>query len=103
MSEETPGVPTIEWRRALDNSVIISEESITVGSPLTNGQITTVTLEFSPIKTSHGGQYTCRANISSSILEGPQTVFVTEDVIVQSMSCTCVNKQGRACIMNRRQ
>ena len=90
VSEETPGEPTVEWRRVSDNSIVTSEDSITVGNPLTVGQITTVTLEFNPIKTSHAGQYTCRANITSSPLEGPQTVFVTEDIIVQSMLCACV-------------
>ena len=89
VSEETPGEPTVEWRRVSDDNIVTSEDSITVGNPSTVGKITTVTLEFNPIKTSHAGQYTCRANISSSPLEGPQTVFVTEDIIVQSMLCAC--------------
>ena len=85
VSEETTGVPTVEWRRNSDDSTVIGEESITVGIPVTVNQTTTLTLYFTPLKTSHGGQYICRANISSSDLEAPKTVSVNTDVVVQSM------------------
>ena len=90
MSEEAAGVPTVEWRRHSDDSRVISEESIAVGIPVTVGQTTTLTLGFTPLKTSHGGQYICQANVSSSDLEAPKTVSVAEDVIVQSEMCAYV-------------
>ena len=29
--------------------------------PMVSGAVTTLTLSFNPLRTSHGGQYTCRA------------------------------------------
>ena len=53
--------PTVEW---LDSKqyTVTSGSDITVGSVMSSGSsMSTLTLEFNPLHTSHGGQYTCRA------------------------------------------
>ena len=45
-------------------TVIDSEDAITVGQAVTEGSVTTSILTFNPLRTSHGGMYTCMANIS---------------------------------------
>ena len=76
--------PDVEWLDP-DNNVVATGGDITVGSPETSGTTTTLTLTFNPLLTSHGGEYTCRANITIekiSIIDLSNTDSI--DVIVQS-------------------
>ena len=53
--------PDVMW---LDrNNVPVNQQDITVGEPENIGNITTLTLTFNPLRTSHVEQYTCQANV----------------------------------------
>ena len=56
--------PEVEW---LDTSRqhITTGGDITVSDPVHDGTTTTTTLQFSPLRLSHGGEVTCRANVTS--------------------------------------
>ena len=54
--------PTIEWR--LPESV--GNSSITTGGQSTSGAVSTKTLMFNPLRTSHGGVYQCTATVNIS-------------------------------------
>ena len=74
--------PTVEWQFS-NGSIIVGGNGISVGNPLTSGNTITLTLTFNPLRTSHGRQYTCSANVraKSITLSSNNTVA---DVIVQS-------------------
>ncbi len=55
--------PSVTWMYS-DGSVVLSGERIIVGSPEVMGNTTTLTLTFSPLLTSHGGEYVCLASIT---------------------------------------
>ena len=80
--------PTVEWLDSNNNTV--SGSDITVGSVMSSGNgMFTLTLEFNPLHTSHGGQYTCRATHDNlGITINNPTGSMTEEVIVES---ECVN------------
>ena len=75
--------PDVEWLDP-DNKVITTGGDITVGSPETSGTTTTLTLTFNPLHTSHGGEYTCRANITVDGISVDVTSSDSFNVIVQS-------------------
>ena len=51
--------PTVRWSDSHAEGVVLHSQS-------TNGVTSTVVLQFSPLRTSHGGEYTCSSIISSS-------------------------------------
>ncbi len=55
--------PSVTWMHS-DGSVVLSGEEIIVGSPEVMGNTTTLTLTFSPLLTSHEGEYVCLASIT---------------------------------------
>ena len=60
----------------------IADSSITVSSIVVTGKQTILSLSFSPLRTSHGGRYTCM-----SVVESPPSVkTATKDMIVKSKS-----------------
>ena len=66
---------------------MVSGGNITVGEVETQGTISTLTLSFSPVLTSNGGKYECRAAISVSWMESqpPQlSALVNMPVISKS-------------------
>ncbi len=56
--------PEVEWLNSARRP-IGTEGDITVGNPVISGLTTTITLQFSPLRLSHDGDITCRANITS--------------------------------------
>ena len=83
--------PTLEW---LDTDRrVVGGNSITVGSSVTTGTITSLTLTFDPLHISHGGRYTCRASINIFLSNSNETSDV---VVVQSKSIEDVN--GCMCV-----
>ena len=54
--------PDVVWLDS--NGTTVSGLDITVGEPNIEGSVVTRNLTFSPLHTSHGGNYTCRASIS---------------------------------------
>ena len=75
--------PQVEFLDALGQPLMRRE--IILHSPITEGRVTFLTLEFSPLVTSIGGQYMCRAiiNIPQAAIENVLTELMT-DVTVQS-------------------
>ncbi len=55
--------PSVTWMHS-DGSVVLSGEQIAVGSPEVMSNTTTLTLTFTPLHTSHGGEYVCLASIT---------------------------------------
>ena len=77
-------VPTIQWEYS-NGSAVEGGSTFTLSAMVTSGNTTTRNLTFSPLRTSHGGEYTCRAiiyipSISISALSNSQST----DVVVQS-------------------
>ena len=58
---------TVEWVGS-DGDVVTSEENKMVGEVEVQGTVSTLSLSFSPVFSSDGGSYTCRAAISVSWL-----------------------------------
>ena len=77
-------VPTIQWEYS-NGSAVEGGSTSTLSDMVTSGNTTTHNLTFSPLQTSHGGEYTCRAiiNIPSISISGLNSSKST-DVVVQS-------------------
>ena len=73
---------SVGWYGA--NGLISSGHGIVVGTTMmSNGNIT-VSLEFSPLRTAHGGQFSCRATVTSSAAPYTYTRSSEVDIIVES-------------------
>ena len=72
------GSPSLQWQYSNGN-VVATGGDITVSSQETSGSITTLTLTFNSLQTSHGGEYICR-----SVVEGTVERTAMENVTVQS-------------------
>ena len=72
------GSLSIQWQYS-NGSNVTTGGDITVGSQETSGSITTLTLTFNPLQTSHGGEYICR-----SVVQGTVERTAMENVTVQS-------------------
>ena len=82
-------VPTIQWEYS-NGSAVEGGSTSTLSDMVTLGNTTTHNLTFSPLQTSHGGEYTCRAiinipSISISVLNASQTF----GVVIQSKMMLC--------------
>ena len=64
-----------------DGTQVVSTGPVRVGVPLTSGATTSISLRFTTLLTSHGGEYTCRGNLVSQ--EIMYTISALQDVIVQ--------------------
>ena len=71
--------PTVQWLYSSNGTAVTNGSVITVGTQRATGSTTTLTLSFSPLHTSHGGQYTCR----STTYTPSSTVTATRNVTVQ--------------------
>ena len=82
--EDLVVVPILQWKYS-NGSVVNSGSSFTLSAMITSGNATTYNLTFNPLRTSHGGEYTCRAiiNISSISISGLSSSQSSE-VVVQS-------------------
>ena len=92
VTEEVVGLtnmPTLQWLNSSDQ--VFDGEGITVGQLQQNETTATLVLTFDPVRTSHGGEYTCQGTLESP--PGPlmntteQTVSVQSKCIVPS-SCS---------------
>lgn len=78
--------PQIMWVSPQGN-ILSSEGGVTVGNQPVIGnpsRLTTYTIQFSPLLTSHGGTYTCQATVNSPYQTIQQSASRTENVSVQS-------------------
>ena len=71
--------PTVQWLYSSNGTTVTNGSDITVGTERANGSTTTLTLSFSPLHTSHGGQYTCQSSTDTP----PSTVTAKRNVTVQ--------------------
>ena len=82
--EDLVVVPMLQWKYS-NGSVVNGGSSLTLSAMVASGNATTHNLTFNPLRTSHGGEYTCRAivNISSISISGLSSSQSSE-VVVQS-------------------
>ena len=81
--EGLQNVPTVEWLDETGNQVTTGRD-VTVGSATISGTMTTLALEFSPLRLSHGEEFTCRANLTSHAPPQQLTKAAEWDLIVGS-------------------
>lgn len=74
------GAVTLQWIGP-DGSPVLSGSSVTVGTTMTSGATTSLSLQFVALFTSHGGEYTCQANLMSQ--STMYTVSTLHDIIVR--------------------
>ena len=74
---------SIEWRKP-DGETIRTGSGLIIGDAVTSGNTTNVTLHFSPLRTSHGGSYSCYASIVNTLSMQTETVELLQAVTVQS-------------------
>ena len=63
--------PTVQW--------LYSSNGTAVGTQMTTGSTTTLTLSFNPLHTSHGGLYTCQSTIGTP----PSTLTAERNMTVK--------------------
>ena len=63
--EDLVVVPILQWEYS-NGSAVDGGPTLTLSTRATSANTTTYNLTFSPLQTSHGGEYTCRAIISIS-------------------------------------
>ena len=71
--------PTVEW-----SGGSVGSESVSVGDIMRDGATSTRQITFSPLRTSHGGQYMCQADINIPSIGLMRTASSSRDVTVQS-------------------
>ena len=76
------GFPEVMWLNS-DGQEIVSEGDTTVYGPLTSGLITTLILEFDPLRIRDEGLYTCYAVYSSPITSSEINSSATEYIDVE--------------------
>ena len=81
--DDISGSLALQWLGP-DGTQVVSSGSVTVGDPTTSGATTTINLQFTTLYTSHGGQYTCRGDLSLN--DSMYTVLALQDVIVQGIN-----------------
>ncbi len=74
--------PFLHWRHA-DGSILSTSPPSAGGMEVRE---VVLELEFSPLRTSHGGQYSCVAGISIPDIAAAETSNMTESIKVQSES-----------------
>ena len=65
------------------NGLISSGQGTTVGKAVMSSGAINVSLEFSPLRTAHGGQFSCRASITSNAAPYTYTRSSEVDIIVE--------------------
>ncbi len=70
-----------------DGDQVGSMGPVVEGSPMTSGATTSLSLQFTTLFTSHGGEYGCQANLVSQ--DTMYNVSALQDVIIQGEGHTC--------------
>ena len=77
--------PDVEWLDSVGSAVTSGMNDVTIGNVMINSRESTIGLKFSTLRTSHGGQYTCRATINVPLMNiSDLSNSSSQDVIVQS-------------------
>ena len=70
------GMPTLQWMGP-DGSEVTTGGEIIVGNPDVNGSVATLSLTFSRLVTSHGGEYTCQSTVGTRAVERTVTATIS--------------------------
>jgi len=70
----------MQWRGP-SGMMMVSGGSVTIGNPVTSGSTTNLTVWFSPLYTSHGGQYSCHGSLD--LQDDTVYVSVIQDIFIQ--------------------
>lgn len=79
-AENVTGDINLRWIGP-DEIQVMNTSSVQVGSPVTSGAMTTLTLQFTTLLTSHGGEYMCQADLAYQ--DTLFTITALQDVIVR--------------------
>lgn len=71
---------TIQWIGS-DHNQVVSMGPIAVGDPMVSGEATSLSLQFTTLFTSHGGEYRCQGDLMSQ--DTMYTVSALQDVIIR--------------------
>ena len=71
----------VQWYDS--NGIVSSGNGITLGGAITSTTNITSAIAFNPLRTSHGGQFSCRATITSSAPPYSLTRSVDVDILVE--------------------
>ena len=76
----------VEWLDSGGSGAVMNGgDDVNVSNVMRSGSESTLDLKFSPLRTSHGGQYTCRATINVPLINiSDLSNSSCQDVIVQS-------------------
>ncbi len=80
IGEDTNGSLILQWMSP-NGTPVMSMGPVVVGEPLTSGSTTSISLHFTTLFTSHGGQYTCLGDFVSENIR--YMVSVLQDVFIQ--------------------
>ena len=79
-AQDLTGDVTIQWIGP-DGNPVTTREGVVVGTPGTSEGVTSLSLQFTTLLTSHGGEYTCMANLASQ--DTMYTISALQDVFVR--------------------
>ena len=77
---------SVQWYGS--DGLISNGSEITVGEALTSATNITSSIHFNPLRTSHGGQFSCRATLTSPAPPYSLTRSVDIDILVEGESVT---------------
>ena len=86
ISEAVSGLssrPVAQWLNS-DGSNIVIGNGVSLDGPSSQPSLTTLTLVFNTLRTSHAGTYVCQGSLSSPALFSPLVKAEEYDIIVQS-------------------
>ncbi len=82
------------WLNAKNDIITSNTDYIITGDASTTSTSLTIDLTFTKLKTSHGGTYSCSANMTIPDVVTDHQVNITTSVIVGSKLCTIVYSIG---------
>ena len=85
--------PVLQWLNHNGSDVIVGD-GVILNGPNFQSTLTTLTLMFSPLHTSHAGRYICRSSLTSPALFSPLVKTTDYNISVQSefiyIHCWCL-------------
>lgn len=81
-AENLTGDISLRWIGP-DKIEVVSANSIQVGPSMTFDTVTTLSLQFNTLSTSHGGEYMCQADLVSG--DSIFTVSALQDIIIRGI------------------
>ena len=94
--------PIVQWIHP-NGTIVTNISGITVSLPERAGNITTLTLTFNPLSTSHGGPYTCQSEVNEALSTQNSTGNITVQsellniLIVHALPVSAIRDNMTAC------